>query len=99
MHWGRLLDESHASLRDCYEVSTRALDELVESCLTQGALGARLTGGGFGGAIVALTTKDFAAHLAAEVLGRYQRRHPDLQATALICEPADGARELSGASA
>ena len=51
---GSLLDASHASLRDDYEVSTAALDELVGAARSAGALGARLTGAGFGGAIVAL---------------------------------------------
>jgi galactokinase len=53
---GALMVESHASLRDDYEVSTPALDALVESlCATDGVHGARLTGAGFGGCVVALT--------------------------------------------
>jgi galactokinase len=53
---GRLLGESHASLRDDFEVSTPALDALVERlAATPGVHGARMTGGGFGGAVVALT--------------------------------------------
>ncbi len=53
---GELMLESHASLRDDYEVSTATLDELVESlCATAGVHGARLTGAGFGGCVVALT--------------------------------------------
>lgn len=52
---GALMVESHASLRDDFEVSTPALDRLVESLLaTPGVLGARLTGAGFGGCTVAL---------------------------------------------
>ena len=46
---GVLLRESHASLRDDYEVSIPELDLLVEVALEAGALGARLLGGGFGG--------------------------------------------------
>lgn len=54
---GRLMLESHASLRDDFEVSTAALDELVEHLASRpGVLGARLTGAGFGGCVVALTT-------------------------------------------
>ena len=45
---------SHASQRDDYEVSVPEIDTLVETALKHGALGARLTGGGFGGCIVAL---------------------------------------------
>jgi galactokinase len=52
--FGRLMDESHASQRDDYEVSIPEIDALVESARRHGAVGARLTGGGFGGSIVAL---------------------------------------------
>lgn len=52
---GALMVESHASLRDDFEVSTPALDELVHTlCATPGVHGARLTGAGFGGCVVAL---------------------------------------------
>jgi galactokinase len=51
---GRLLDESHASLRDCYEVSTEAVERAVERCKEAGATGARIMGGGFGGHVLAL---------------------------------------------
>ena len=51
---GRLLAASHASLRDDFEVSTPELDVLVEELVEAGALGARLTGAGFGGCVVGL---------------------------------------------
>lgn len=51
---GPLLDASHASLRDDYEVSCRELDVAVEAARAAGALGARMTGGGFGGSAIAL---------------------------------------------
>lgn len=51
---GLLMLESHASLRDDYEVSIPKLDELVDRALGDGALGARLMGGGFGGSVLAL---------------------------------------------
>jgi galactokinase len=51
---GPLFAASHASLRDDYEVSTPTLDALVASALEAGAFAARMTGGGFGGSIVAL---------------------------------------------
>jgi galactokinase len=54
---GRQMIASHASLRDDFEVSTPALDALVERlCAADGVFGARLTGAGFGGCVVALTT-------------------------------------------
>ncbi len=52
--FGALMTQSHASQRDDYLVSLPEIDALVESALRHGALGARLTGGGFGGSIVAL---------------------------------------------
>jgi galactokinase len=52
--FGRLMLESHQSLRDDYEVSTPELDRLVHLAVEHGAFGARLTGAGFGGCIVAL---------------------------------------------
>ena len=51
---GRLFDASHASLRDDYEVSCAELDVSVEAARGAGALGARMTGGGFGGSSIAL---------------------------------------------
>jgi galactokinase len=56
---GHLMLESHASLRDDFEVSTEVLDELVRSLAARrGVYGARLTGAGFGGCVVALTEPD-----------------------------------------
>jgi galactokinase len=51
---GRLLDASHASLRDCYEISTAAVEATVERLHAAGALGARIVGGGFGGHVLGL---------------------------------------------
>jgi galactokinase len=51
---GELLDASHASLRDCYEVSTPAVEAAVESLRQAGAAGARVIGGGFGGSVLGL---------------------------------------------
>ena len=55
---GRLFDASHASLRDDYEVSCDELDVSVEAARSAGALGARMTGGGFGGSSIALVPAD-----------------------------------------
>ena len=51
---GKLLNQSHASLRDDYTVSCSELDNAVEASLTAGALGSRMVGGGFGGSAIAL---------------------------------------------
>ena len=56
--FGMLMNESHVSMRDDFEVSTPVIDALVESALRLGAHGARLTGGGFGGCIVACVEND-----------------------------------------
>lgn len=71
-HFGTLMSASHASLRDDYEVSVPPLDRLVE-LLQQCAdvYGARLTGAGFGGAVVALCRAGAGATVADAVLARY----------------------------
>jgi galactokinase len=55
---GPILTASHVSLRDDFEVSTPELDAVVEACIRGGALGARMTGAGFGGCVIALVSND-----------------------------------------
>lgn len=70
--FGKLMNASHASLRDDYEVSTPELDLLVQLLQEQEAVsGARLTGAGFGGACVALCRTDAVSAVAEAVLARY----------------------------
>ncbi|GHF98044.1 galactokinase [Streptomyces filamentosus] len=64
---GPLLTEGHASLRDDLRVSCAELDLVVETANAAGALGARMTGGGFGGSAVVLVDADRAAPVAAAV--------------------------------
>jgi galactokinase len=65
---GRLFDASHASLRDDYEVSVPEVDRLVDAAhALPGVFGARITGGGFGGAVVCLVRKGQAAVVAREL--------------------------------
>ena len=64
---GDLLLASHASMRDDFEISVPELDLAVESAVRNGAIGARMTGGGFGGAAIAIVGIDDAAELAAAV--------------------------------
>ena len=72
--FGRLMNESHASLRDDYEVSVPALDTLCDMLREEaGVHGARLTGAGFGGACIALCDTGRAADVAAAVTKRYNR--------------------------
>ncbi len=69
---GRLLNESHTSLRDLYEVSIPELDIMAELAQkTEGCYGARMMGGGFGGAVIALVQESAAEQLAESVSGAY----------------------------
>ena len=71
--FGQLMNASHASLRDDFEVSTDALDHLVGLLQAHPAVyGARLTGAGFGGACVALCRSEAIPELAKSVLAQYQ---------------------------
>ncbi len=71
---GALLLEGHASLRDDFRVSVPELDTLVECFVEHGALGARLTGAGFGGCVVGLAVRDRAASCLAGTLRAYRSR-------------------------
>jgi len=70
---GRLLVEGHQSLRDDYQSSCPEADLLVESLMQHGALGARLTGAGWGGAVIALLPVGREAQVIAQVQEQYQR--------------------------
>ncbi|MBT0994452.1 galactokinase [Cellulomonas sp. DKR-3] len=71
---GPLLDASHASLRDDYEVSCLELDVAVEAARAAGALGARMTGGGFGGSAIALVEVDAVTAVADAVDAAFRER-------------------------
>lgn len=92
---GRLMSESHQSLRDDYEVSCAELDFLVETAETvDGVYGARMTGGGFGGCTVNLAAKAAVAELVSKTLTRYTEKfgiEPDIY----LFRAADGASEVT----
>jgi len=69
--FGRLLNASHESLRDLLRVSCAELDRLVEAARESGALGARLTGAGFGGAAVVFCPEEQAERVAAGIERRF----------------------------
>jgi galactokinase len=77
--FGRLLTESHASLRDRLHVSTPALDRLVDAAMASGALGARLTGAGFGGCAVAFARRDDLARVRAGLRERFYAAQPQFR--------------------
>lgn len=70
--FGQLMVESHGSLRNDYEVSLPALDDLVDFALDHGALGARLTGAGFGGCIVALISNEAFSNFEVGIKSSFQ---------------------------
>ncbi len=71
---GAIFTASHESLRDDFEVSCPELDVAVEAALEAGALGARMTGGGFGGSVIALVPSDKVATVRERVEARYEAR-------------------------
>ncbi len=88
---GALFNASHASLRDDFEVTNDALNQIVESALAQpGCLGARMTGAGFGGCAVALVAQDQAEAFTASLKATY-RATSGYEATTYVCTPAQGA--------
>jgi galactokinase len=92
---GRLMQESHASLRDDYEVSCRELDALVEiASSVSGVFGARMTGGGFGGCTVNLLRREALEEFQGTVAAEYNRATGKTP-TIYISEPGDGAREIT----
>jgi galactokinase len=87
--FGGVMRASHASMRDDFEISTPEIDLLVDLALAEnGVWGARLTGGGFGGSVVALADARLAANAAANIAGEYERRI-SLRPSVLIPEPRE----------
>lgn len=90
--FGLLMYQSHASLRDLYEVSTTELDAMVEIAQgLPGCYGARLTGAGFGGCTVNLVDASAAGSFREELGSRYQEK-TGRKAEVYICAAAGGAR-------
>jgi galactokinase len=93
--FGRLMDESHLSLRDDYEVSCPELDLMAELARrVAGVFGARMMGGGFGGCTINLVAEASVETFLEEVARGYERAtgiRPDLY----VCRAADGAGEVT----
>jgi galactokinase len=85
---GKLFRSGHASLRDDFEVSTPELDAIVAAAYAQGAVAARMTGGGFGGSVVALVDRTDADAFALRVAAAAPC------AGAFVTAPSAGAHEL-----
>jgi galactokinase len=89
---GALLNESHASLRDDFEISWPEADVAVDAAVEAGALGARMMGGGFGGSVIALLPED-GGQVREAVCGAFLRRgwpEPEF----LDAPPSNSARRL-----
>jgi galactokinase len=92
---GRLLMHSHASLRDLYEVSSPELDALVDLAIVQpGCTGARLTGAGFGGCVIALVEEGSVERVMSSVETGYQQQ-TGRATTAFVCLPSAGAQVIA----
>jgi len=87
---GDLLDASHQSMRDDFEISVPELDLAVETARMNGALGARMTGGGFGGAAIALVPTDQVSRLQVSIDGAFSE-HGFGQPDTFIVSAAKGA--------
>jgi galactokinase len=96
--FGGLMNDSHASLRDLYEVSCEELDLMAALARSQpGCWGARMTGAGFGGCVVALVDDDAVEEFVSTVAILYERqamRTPSLY----VCRAVDGAGPLPGSA-
>ncbi|MGZ7443558.1 galactokinase [Paenibacillus sp. TH7-28] len=94
--FGELMNASHDSLRDLYEVSCLELDVMVEEARKiEGTLGARMTGAGFGGCTVSLVHEDAVDRFLAEVGKAYQER-TGIEGEFYVCGVGDGVHEMKG---
>jgi galactokinase len=90
---GAALTASHVSLRDDYEVTVPELDVAVEAALAGGAAGARMTGGGFGGCVIALVEAPATAQVASAVAAAFAERGWRAPAS-FVAVPSDGAHRV-----
>ncbi len=90
---GELMSASHASMRDDYEITVPTVDLAVETLLASGALGARMTGGGFGGCVLGLLPADRADQAAAAVQDAFAAAGFGAPVS-FLGAPSPGARQL-----
>jgi galactokinase len=90
---GPLLTASHASMRDDFEITVPQVDVAVEAALMAGAYGARMTGGGFGGCVLALVDADRADATTERVAAAYAK-HGFTAPTPVVAVPSAGASRL-----
>jgi len=91
------MNESHVSMRDDFEISRAEMDRMVELAQAEpGCYGARMTGGGFGGATVALVRADRQQSFVANVSRAY-RQATGLEPQVYVCAAAEGASVVDDA--
>jgi len=92
--FGKLMESSHNSLRDDFEVSCKELDLMVEFALnTEGVYGARMTGGGFGGCTINMVDSS-SIEAFRERVGREYQRATGQQPEIYVCSACDGVRRI-----
>lgn len=91
---GPLLTASHVSMRDDFAITVPRVDVTVEALLAAGALGARMTGGGFGGCVIALVAEDAVEAAGAAVLDAYAERGWEGEPVWFTVRAADGAHRV-----
>jgi galactokinase len=91
---GPVLTASHASMRDDYEITVDEVDVAVDAALGAGALGARMTGGGFGGCVIALIGAAEAEHVTDEVAKSFAA-HGFTAPRAFVTQPSQGVSRAS----
>jgi galactokinase len=92
--FGELMNASHNSLRDDYEVSCRELDVMVDAArAVDGVLGSRMTGAGFGGCTVSLVREEAVESFRSEVGAEYKRQ-TGIEPTFYVCRASDGASRI-----
>ncbi|SPW22856.1 Galactokinase [Cronobacter sakazakii] len=89
---GELMAESHASMRDDFEITVPQIDTLVEivKSVIGDKGGVRMTGGGFGGCVVALVPEALVPEVQAAVEAQYEAR-TGIKETFYVCKPSEGA--------
>ncbi|MDQ1547455.1 MAG: galactokinase [Actinomycetota bacterium] len=87
---GELLDASHRSMRDDFEISVMELDLAVETAIENGAVGARMTGGGFGGSAIALVAREDVSRIQVAVDGAFAEHGLGIPDTFVVV-PSKGA--------
>jgi galactokinase len=94
IRFGSILNEGHKSIKEDFEVSCYELDVLQESFITHGAIGARMTGAGFGGCVIAIVPNAIVDTIMEQVKTEYARK-TKYTATCYVSQTSDGARRLT----